>query len=174
MAVWFKRFCFGCALVVLHSAHTQVFASGSALAGADIEAIQRACEALVLDYASFRDGERGEALAELFSVDGTLVVNGQQYAGRQALLARFASPSKQMVRHMMSNIRITVESDSTASGISYALIFVGETPSKFPTAPVEVSGFAAMGEYHDVFKRTANGWRIAARRFVPIFLPKQP
>jgi hypothetical protein len=73
---------------------------------------------------------------------------------------------------MVSNIRITVHSAVRASGASYALIFVGEQSSPEDSAPVAVSGFTAMGEYHDEFVLTEGGWRIAGRRFIPAFVPK--
>jgi hypothetical protein len=56
--------------------------------------------------------------------------------------------------------------------VSYALIFVGEQLSPEDNAPVAVSGFTAMGEYHDEFVLTEGGWRIAGRRFIPAFVPK--
>lgn len=140
-------------------------------AGSDV-GIKNACEQLILDYASLRDRRRGTEFANLFAVDGVLTVNGKTFVGRKALEARFAEASGQRTRHMMSNIRVTVQGAERASAVSYALIFVGEQLSPEDTVPVAVSGFTAMGEYHDEFALTEDGWRITARRFIPAFVPK--
>ena len=50
------------------------------------------------------------------------------------------------------------------------LIFAGAIDPLNPSAPIVVSNFLAMGEYHDTFELTDAGWRIASRRFVPVFL----
>jgi hypothetical protein len=71
---------------------------------------------------------------------------------------------------MMSNVHITVTGHKQATGVSYALIFVGPIDKQNPDAPITVSNFAAMGEYQDTFVLTDAGWRIASRRFVPAFL----
>lgn len=152
-------------------------ASGTAWAGmgdqdrSDV-AVRKACQQLILDYASFRDQRRGTEFANLFAVDGVLTVDGQTFVGRKALAARFADAPSQRSRHMMSNIRITVQDAKSASAVSYALIFVGAVPSAAQAAPVVVPNFTVMGEYHDKFVFTEEGWRMAARRFIPAFVPE--
>ena len=145
-------------------------AQASALTESASERIKQACETLVMDYARHRDQAQGAALAQLFTEDATLSVNGETFIGRQALLTRFAAPATHRFRHMMSNVHITVTGHKQATGVSYALIFVGPIDKQNPDAPITVSNFAAMGEYQDTFVLTDAGWRIASRRFVPAFL----
>lgn len=147
-----------------------VTAQASTLSESATERIKQACEALVMDYARHRDQSRGAALAQLFTQDAELSVNGETFTGTQALLARFNAPAAQRYRHMMSNVHITVTGHEQATGVSYALIFVGAIDAQDPDAPITVANFVAMGEYHDTFVLTAAGWRIASRRFVPAFL----
>ena len=144
-------------------------AQASALAESATERIKRACENLVMDYARHRDHAQGAALAQLFTEDAELSVNGETFIGRKALLTRFAAPATQRFRHMMSNVQITVTGHKQAIGVSYALIFVGPIDKQNPDAPITVSNFVAMGEYQDTFVLTDAGWRIASRRFVPAF-----
>ena len=125
---------------------------------------------LGLDYANHRDQSLGERLAQLFTEDAELLVNGQTFVGREALRNRFKAPATQTFRHMMSNVQITVTGETHATGVSYALIFAGAIEPQNPGAPIVVSDFLAMGEYHDTFELTDVGWRIASRRFVPVFL----
>ena len=145
-------------------------AQGQALTGSQLQQIKQACETLVLDYANHRDQSRGEKLAQLFTEDAELSVNGQTFVGREALRNRFKAPASQTFRHMMSNVQITVTGESQATGVSYVLIFAGAIDPLNPSAPIVVSNFLAMGEYHDTFELTDAGWRIASRRFVPVFL----
>ena len=145
-------------------------AQASALTESASERIKQACETLVMDYARHRDQSRGVALAQLFTHDAELSVNGETFTGRKALLARFEAPAAKRFRHMMSNVQITVTGHRQATGVSYALIFVGPIDARNPDAPITVSNFVAMGEYHDIFVLTDAGWRIASRRFVPAFL----
>ena len=144
-------------------------AQASALAESATDRIKRACENLVMDYARHRDQAQGAALAQLFTEDAELSVNGETFIGRKALLTRFAAPATQRFRHMMSNVHITVTGHKQAIGVSYALIFVGPIDKQNPDAPITVSNFVAMGEYQDTFVLTDAGWRIASRRFVPAF-----
>ena len=145
-------------------------AQASALAESATERIKRACETLVMDYARHRDQAQGAALAQLFTEDAELSVNGETFIGKKALLTRFAAPATHRFRHMMSNVHITVTGHKQAIGASYALIFVGPIDKQNPDAPITVSNFVAMGEYQDTFVLTDAGWRIASRRFVPAFL----
>ena len=145
-------------------------AQGQALTDSQLQQIKQACEILVLDYANHRDQSLGERLAQLFTEDAELLVNGQTFVGREALRNRFKAPATQTFRHMMSNVQITVTGETQATGVSYALIFAGAIEPQNPGAPIVVSDFLAMGEYHDTFELTDVGWRIASRRFVPVFL----
>jgi len=147
------------------------YAKQTELPASTVAAIEQACKTLVLDYASHRDQERRQAFADLFTVNGTLSVNGENLAGREELAGRFQSPAQQTFRHVMSNIRIVAHSETRASGTSYALIFAGPAKAGGDASPIEVASFAAMGEYYDEFVRTEDGWRIASRRFAPIFVP---
>ena len=142
----------------------------SALAESATERIKRACENLVMDYARHRDQAQGAALAQLITEDAELSVTGETFIGKKALLTRFAAPATHRFRHMMSNVHITVTGHKQATGVSYALIFVGPIDKQNPDASITVSNFVAMGEYQDTFVLTDAGWRIASRRFVPAFL----
>lgn len=133
----------------------------------------QACEALVLDYAYYRDREdlqtAAEGVAGLFTEDATLTVNGQSFQGRAAIFERIAGQSNApLTAHMMSTIRIFPESGQRATGVSYATVYV--VPKQGDT-PVTADGFTAVGEYHDEFVRTPAGWRIAKRNFITRIAP---
>ncbi|MDP6377773.1 MAG: nuclear transport factor 2 family protein [Pseudomonadales bacterium] len=140
-----------------------------AQAGTDAQ-IKRACRELVLDYAYYRDRRNARRFADVFTDDAQLNVLAETWHGRQSIHDRLAGQPDDapILRHLMSTIRIFVENESEARGVSYVTIV---------TAPANPSGsaiadtFTAVGEYHDQFRRTARGWKIARRTFVPVFLP---
>ncbi len=126
----------------------------------------RACQDLVTGYAIHRDRMDSEAFANLFSKDAVLSVLGQRFEGRAAIKARLEGPPTPPLRHLMSTVHIEMESATQARGISYVTVYAAQTVE--PKLPFVVDGFMATGEYHDVFRLTADGWRIAQREFHPI------
>jgi uncharacterized protein (TIGR02246 family) len=77
----------------------------------------RAVERLLSDFAWNADHGDGDGLGALFVPEATLVVGGQQLAGRAAIAAdcnRRASQPGRKVRHMWSNLRL----DGDAAGLS--------------------------------------------------------
>lgn len=134
-------------------------------AGVSAGEIEDACTELVLDYALYRDRFDADPYANIFAEDAVLTVLGQVYTGRAAIRQRLLDGRDgQITRHMMSTIRIFVQDDQTASGVSYVTVY-GANPGEFPLD----AAVTAVGEYHDKFVRTAQGWKIARRTFVPVF-----
>jgi hypothetical protein len=132
------------------------------------QSIEQACESLVLDYAYYRDREdtqlAAQGVAAVFTEDATLTVNGQSFHGRQAIFERLAQQTNApLTAHMMSTIRIFPEGPSRATGVSYATIYVAPRPAQ---GSALAEGFTAVGEYHDVFTLTPEGWRIVNRTYV--------
>lgn len=145
-----------------------VFVAGGAQADSHAE-IERACTGLVLDYAYYRDRPDADGLAGIFAEDAVLNVLGQAFVGRDAIRARLqGAENGPLFRHMMSTIRIFVDSEDRARGVSYVTVY-SASPGAMPRplgAPLGV------GEYHDAFVRTADGWKIQRRDFVPVFMPE--
>ncbi len=130
--------------------------------------IQAACESLVLDYAYYRDREdlqlAAQGVAAIFTQDATLTVNGQSFTGRRAIHDRIADQTNPpLFAHLMSTIRIFPESATKATGVSYATVYVAPRPAQ---GSALAEGFAAVGEYHDEFRLTDEGWRISKRTFI--------
>ncbi len=129
---------------------------------------RKACTDLVLDYAYYRDRPDAAGVANLFTEDARMTVLGQTFEGRQAIHDRIvAGADGPIFRHMMSTIRIFPQDEATATGVSYVTVY--NAPRGEGPQPVE--RFAGVGEYHDKFVRTADGWRIAEREFVLVFTP---
>lgn len=138
-----------------------MLSSALSLPAAAENSMEDACKALIMDYAIHRDHKNVDDYAALFTDDAKLSVLGDVRIGRAAIRERLAQASGTTV-HLMSTIRITRKSADTASGISYATIYTAP-PGDGPHA---VPGFAGIGEYHDTFQLTADGWRISERVLV--------
>lgn len=120
-----------------------------------------ACSNLVTDYAYYRDQFNAEQFANLFTEDASLTVVNQTWNGRAEIRQRIEDlKTGSTIRHEMSTIRIVPVDDDHATGVSYATIYAA------PAGVNTVSGFALMGEYHDEFVRTNDGWKISKRELV--------
>jgi len=63
----------------------------------------------------------------------------------------------------MSSIHIVPVDADHATGVSYATIYSA------PAGATTVEGFAVIGEYHDEFRRTPDGWKIQTRVLKSVF-----
>ena len=122
------------------------------------EDVYRACTNLVYGYAYHRDNFNAEEFSNLFTPDASLTVLGSTWVGREDIRARIDGiRNGNTGRHEMSTIFITPIDDTHATGISYATIYSA------PPGVNSVSGPALIGEYHDEFELTSEGWKIAKR-----------
>ncbi len=137
-----------------------VFMSAAVLA----EDVRQACRDLVLDYAYYRDRPDAQGFANVFAKDGELTVLGETFAGKAAIAARLKDAEEgPSFRHLMSTIRIFPVDADTATGVSYVTVYSA------PPGETTVEGFLGVGEYHDEFVRTVDGWKIKKRVFVPVY-----
>ena len=120
-----------------------------------------ACRQLVMDYAWYRDHPDADAYAALFTEDAELSILGETFKGREAITQRLTA-STGSTAHLMSTVRINKVDDDTATGVSYVTVY---TAPPGP-GPHTVSGYAAIGEYHDDFRKTDAGWQIKKRVLV--------
>jgi SnoaL-like domain len=134
----------------------------------DTSHIQRACERLVVEAAYRIDHQDYAGFAALFVPEvGTLSrPGGAPLVGPEAIRRAYeARPASRITRHLCTNIRITVESAQRARGLSYVLLFSGNTAAP----PPDHFGWTAdspqrFGEFEDDFEHTVDGWRIRSRQ----------
>ena len=122
---------------------------------ARINAIVAACERLEHDYALYRDRGDSEAFANIFTEDGEWGRPTTVLKGRAAIREYIESSSEgppEVHMQLQSTIQITVVDDSTATGISYALVL--EAPIAEDGLPVSISGFQVASESRSTYERT--------------------
>lgn len=136
-------------------------------------AIEHACTRLMNQFAIFNDSGRFAELADLFTDDAQYarpIAPDALIAGRDNIRATFeARPKERVGRHFISNIIIDVHSPERASGMCYVSLFSGNVDK-----PAEKFGLQAIppqlvGEFHDEFVLTKDGWKFSLRKGRIIF-----
>ena len=126
---------------------------------------ERACERLIVRYTHLVDFGRAPEIADLFTDDGVWRTDDFEMRGRDEILAGFGrrqGVTRRQSRHVCTNVLIEVDGDR-ATGLCYLVNYRhdSETGEAEKPAPADVPKF--VGEYHDTFRRTEDGWRFVDR-----------
>ncbi len=134
-----------------------------------LDAIEHACQRLVIEFADAVDAQDYERLRELFAPDATFARPTDPdtvIRGIDSIIAAYAGrPPNRLTQHLCTNIRVTADSNDSAHGTCRVLLFladasVPETPGKGRKA----TAGQLLGVFTDRFRRTEAGWRIIERR----------
>lgn len=134
---------------------------------------ERACERLLLDYCRFVDFGSASRLAELFTDDGVWEADDFVLDGREAIRAHFLERervTRRVSRHLCTNVDIRIVSDDEATSLAYFANFRHDRREGDLSLPVPMEVPKYLGEYHDRFRRTADGWRFERHRVDVAFL----
>lgn len=133
-----------------------------------LAAVQALCKDLVARTAYFTDQQDHDAFAELFSEDAQLARPGGAWLnGRAEILASYrAKPADRITRHLVSNtVFIDTQADA-AQAISYVQLWSTSADAEPEAFGRKANARQVLGEFHDSFVKTGNGWRIAKREAV--------
>jgi ketosteroid isomerase-like protein len=129
---------------------------------------ERDCERLMVDYARRLDLGQPERVAELFTDDGVWEMPGRlRFEGKDQLRAAFSTrmvASGRTARHVVTNVAIDVVAPGEATGFCYLINYRHDSPTGNPEDPAPAEAPMYVGQYHDRFVRTAEGWRFKYRR----------
>jgi ketosteroid isomerase-like protein len=130
--------------------------------------IERACERLITEFFEAVDLRNEAHLDDLFTEDATYarpITPDTIVSGREAIRKSFeARPAGRIGRHTCSNARITVESAERATGVHRVVLYMGPEQSPDPQFGYKADARVLIGEFADVFVKTAHGWRFQSRR----------
>lgn len=121
---------------------------------------EHACERLIKRFAVLNDENRYEEMVQMFTEDGSFARPSQPenlISGRQALLESFQSRPLRLSRHFISNVVVDIKSETTATALSYVLLFTSEADAKEASAPY------LFGRFKDRFKCVNGEWLFAQR-----------
>ena len=130
--------------------------------------IEQECRDLVTKLNHYHDHRRAEDAVALFAEDGCWIRRGRPIRGAAELLASFKRGGTRVNRHVGAATLITVRDENHAEGVTYYLAFhhdPGTFEAKLPLPGEPPS----MGEWHDKFVRTPQGWRFAERQTLRVF-----
>lgn len=131
--------------------------------------IERECSRLALAFGLHVDMGEPERCAALFAETGTFERAGTVLRGRAAIVQalRGRAPGLRTRHHCLAPF-IEVLDCENARGITYYTTYRHEAPDAIEGA-APLTGPDVIGEFHDTFVMTKDGWRIASRRSVPAF-----
>jgi ketosteroid isomerase-like protein len=124
------------------------------------------CERLSVAFANNIDRRDYPAVLDLFAEDAVLDRLGTIIRGKSALSAWLQSrPTDIVTRHICSNIEIVQDARTAAQGRTYFTFYkaaaIGDNGA--------IDGPESIGEYHDSFILTPQGWKILKRKIILIF-----
>lgn len=134
------------------------------MTGDDHRAIVEACTALILSYARLVDHGRAAEVADLFVEDGVWEWDVDRLEGRDRVRTAFQrrqARDDRVSRHVCTNVAVEVVDPDHAAGVTYLTLY---RQDGVETVPGPLDGPVLVGEYHDRFVRTPEGWRFAHRR----------
>jgi hypothetical protein len=131
--------------------------------------IEQACWDLVTRLVHYSDRHLKKESSELFTIDGTWIRGGTPFTGREAIVNSFTLPPTEVLRHFATSTMIDVEDERTARGVTYYLLYRYDPQSEEPKLPLPLRQPFAIGEWHDRFVKTDEGWRFAHREVRRLF-----
>ena len=132
--------------------------------------IEQECRDLVSAVAQRGDRRDVAGAAELFSEDGIWVRGGTVHQGRAGVIESYDRiPATQFTRHMSANSVVTVLDRDHAEAVTYYLAYHHDPGLENPTFPLPLDAPFSLGEWHDRFVRTPDGWRISHRETRRLF-----
>jgi len=122
---------------------------------------------LVNEHAWRADQGRADTIHELYVDDGELTLGSTPLRGSEAILEwgrqLVANPPWRSIRHVCGNMRFVSDGPDAAEGTTILTVFMVAGSELPTTQPFSV------GEDHDRFIRTEQGWRFVSRRWVELF-----
>jgi len=122
---------------------------------------------LVTEHATRNDSGHADTIYELYADDGELDIGTGTLHGHDAIREwgrkLVNAPPWRIIRHAASNMRFVYDGPDAAEGITILTVFMVAGSNAATTLPWNV------GEDHDRFVRTPDGWRFASRHWVNLF-----
>jgi hypothetical protein len=125
-----------------------------------------AIEALNIEFAYLVDHQSGDGVSLIFASGGVMQLDDTIIQGRVGI-ARFYTARRafdRTARHVISNLRIRIESDDVATGESIMTLYAQSGPPPFPASPITIA------DVMDTYSRSTSGaWQFSHRSVQTIF-----
>ncbi|PPR66063.1 MAG: hypothetical protein CFH08_00241 [Alphaproteobacteria bacterium MarineAlpha3_Bin7] len=127
--------------------------------------IKDECQALSLRFGRLQDERRYEELPKLMTPDGTYSRLGEELTIVDFIEWVGTMPPNK-TRHFVTSTEINIIDEFNANGLTYYTLYLyggDENP------PYPLNGPFVVGEYHEIFSKKEDGWRIKHREARIIF-----
>lgn len=124
-----------------------------------------ACEQLIRRFALHNDAGDYDALAAMFTEDGSFARPtdpDNPVQGRSAIHAFFRDRPRRFTRHVMANVIVDMQGEARAQATSYVLLYVADPTAGQPPHPI--SAPVLVGQFDDLLLREVDGWKFSSRR----------
>ena len=122
---------------------------------------------LVLEHGWRTDNGVADTIHELYVEDGVLELGPVVLRGKEAIRdwgrRIVATPPWRLIRHVCGNMHFVSDGPDAAHGTTVLTVYMVAGSDSATTLPFNV------GEDHDRFVRTGDGWRLVSRRWVELF-----
>jgi hypothetical protein len=138
--------------------------------------VERSCERLIMEYSRLVDFGEAAAVAALFTEDARWEGTDLLLTGRGEIRAWFERRegiARRVSRHVFTNVMIDVVSPTEATGLSYMINYRHDREEGDESLPVVMEVPKWIGEAHDTFRLTDDGWRYSSRRVEPAFMRRR-
>tara|TARA_B100000686_G_scaffold300686_1_gene335394 strand:- start:186 stop:638 length:453 start_codon:yes stop_codon:yes gene_type:complete len=127
--------------------------------------IKDECQSLSLRFGRLQDQRRYEELPSLMTSDGTYTRLGEKLSIADFIeWVQTMPPNK--TRHFVTNTDFSRITAGSAAGITYYSLYLHSGDSEIP---YPLDGPFVIGEYHEEFSKTDQGWKIKSREAKIIF-----
>lgn len=140
-------------------------------------AVERSCERLIVEYCRRVDFGEAAGIADLFTEDGRWEGTDLVLEGRERIRAWFEKRegvTRRVSRHVCTNVGVEVASSTEASSLCYLINYRHDRREGDETLPVPTEVPKFVGELHDTFRLTDEGWRFASRLVTVAFVRRRP
>jgi hypothetical protein len=126
---------------------------------------------LLVSLNHYSDRREYDQAVPLFAPDASFIGGPNTWTGHDQLRKMFTDrPATMIARHLITNTKLTVKDESNAEGISYYFAMISD-PGPDPKFPLPLEPFS-MGEWHDIFVKTKDGWRIKRHEVRRMYIRK--
>lgn len=116
------------------------------------------------DYVRYADRQDFDSFVTLFTGDAVLEIGGVERHGHDAIKGHFADREQMVTRHFCTNYWYEPVDEDTARGEVYLAVYRCAGPYTEADGPIPYDRPDWIGEYHDTYVRTADGWKFSERR----------
>ena len=131
-----------------------------------------ACAQLSIRANYLADIHDMEGFVSLFIDDAELLLRGRSIVGSAAIMDFMRGRSRDRItRHVLAYPVVELLGTAQARSVSYFTLFEASAADA-AAAPYPLHEPTVLGENHDEYRMTPNGWRLSRREVVPVFRRK--